>query len=58
MVDLLTIVFVAAILLRATESSLPIDSAWFNGFFLTTAGTTRNRCKTRYRSFFERLLST
>ena len=36
MVDLMTVVFIAAILLRATDTSRSIDSAWFDGFFLVT----------------------
>ena len=36
MVDLITIVFVAAVLLQATDPSRSIDSAWFDAFFLVT----------------------
>jgi hypothetical protein len=34
--DLLTIVFVGAILLRMTSSAYSIDGGWFSAFFLTT----------------------
>ena len=36
MVDLITVVFIAAILLRATDTSRSFDTAWFDGFFLVT----------------------